>query len=448
MMTKEVLSGRSAHDVGRNVLRLVLVVLCMLAAAVMLAGFPRAAVLVSCAGLLFAAWRVRFPVSDAMQRSREPAAGGAVQRGEPQQRDSAAVRAILANMREGLIALDSARCVVEMNPAALSLLGMEAGLPKWTSSAAELPFDQVVRHAGLRRFVEYVHREQRGCEEVLSVDAEGGERLLQVYGHPLRAEDGNARGLLIVISDVTQLHHLEKVRREFVANVSHELKTPVTSIKGFVETLLDGAIDDPESARRFLAIIQRQADRLNMIFEDLLSLSRIELERERGGIILERGALDEVLASVIETWEHAAAEKSIALDWQCPAGTFVNMNPRLLEQAIGNLIENALKYSDPGTRVTLSVEREADAVVVRVKDTGRGIEKVHLPRIFERFYRVDRARSRKEGGTGLGLAIVKHIAQAHGGYPSVESELGKGSTFSLHLPLAAATQEHQERSTG
>jgi len=237
---------------------------------------------------------------------------------------------------------------------------------------------------------------------------------------------------------VTRLKKLEKVRRDFVANVSHELRTPVTSIKGFVETLLDGAMNNPQELQRFLQIVAAQTDRLNAIIEDLLTLSRIEQEAEKAEIALSFGSIKAVLQTAIEVCRPKAANKEIELDLTCDDALQAPINPPLLEQAIINLIDNAIKYSPPGQSVHIEADCDGGEVRVQVRDHGCGIGREHLPRIFERFYRVDKARSRTLGGTGLGLAIVKHIAQAHHGRASVESVLGQGSVFYIHLPLGAA----------
>jgi two-component system phosphate regulon sensor histidine kinase PhoR len=233
---------------------------------------------------------------------------------------------------------------------------------------------------------------------------------------------------------------LENVRRDFVANVSHELKTPIASIKGFVETLLDGAADDPVDNRRFLQIVAKQADRLAAIIEDLLALSRIEQSEGAGTLPLEPTRIADVLTAVIGECAPRAAEKSIRLVTACEDDLTAEVNPPLLEQALINLADNAIKYSDDGRTTTIDAVAEGvdgtAQLVLSVRDEGRGIAPEHLPRLFERFYRVDSARSRALGGTGLGLSIVKHIAQAHGGTVTVESTVGVGTTFTMRLPLA------------
>ena len=240
-----------------------------------------------------------------------------------------------------------------------------------------------------------------------------------------------------MLHDVTRLRQLEHVRSDFVANVSHELKTPITSIKGFVETLLDGALDDHDNAVRFLEISLRQVNRLDAIIEDLLVLSRLETGPQEQHSRLESGPVRSVLEAAIEMCEKKISDKNIDIQLECPLGLTVPMNAHLLEQAVINLVDNAVKYSEPDATVRVSAAQDRDAVVVRVQDFGCGIERKHLPRLFERFYRVDKARSRELGGTGLGLAIVRHIALVHRGSVSVESEIGAGSTFSISLPATA-----------
>ena len=259
---------------------------------------------------------------------------------------------------------------------------------------------------------------------------------MQARGSALHDLEGRAIGAVIVLNDVTDFRRLEHIRRDFVANVSHELKTPVTSIKGFVETLLDGAMKDPFDAERFLRIIAKQADRLHAIIEDLLSLSKIEQSEDSDDIALQAGPLRAVLESALNTCQTIAEERNIEVTLACDSQLNAKINNLLFEQALVNLLDNAIKYSEPGRQVLVTAGEVEDELTISVTDHGSGIASEHVSRIFERFYRVDRARSRKLGGTGLGLAIVKHIVQAHHGRVSVESSLGVGSTFTIHLPKA------------
>jgi two-component system phosphate regulon sensor histidine kinase PhoR len=235
------------------------------------------------------------------------------------------------------------------------------------------------------------------------------------------------------LNDVTRLTRLENIRKDFVANVSHEIKTPITAIKGFVETLQEGHAQDPEEIERFLGIIHKHVDRLEAIVEDLLTLSRIEKEAETQEITLEEHLVRAILVKAVQACETKAEAKKIRLELDCSEELKGKINPLLLEQAVVNLLDNAINYSEEGKSVAVAAQETAQEILIRVQDHGSGIERKHLE-IFERFYRVDKSRSRKLGGTGLGLAIVKHIVQAHGGRVSVESQIGEGSTFTLHLP--------------
>ena len=263
------------------------------------------------------------------------------------------------------------------------------------------------------------------------------ERVMQAQGSALHDSEGRAIGAVIVLNDVTDFRRLEHIRRDFVANVSHELKTPITSIKGFVETLLDGAMQRP----RRLANASCKSSPSRPIgctpsSKTLLSLSKIEQREDADDIALEAGPLRPVLESAVHVCQSAAAEHEITVALECDSQLRARINPVLLEQAVVNLLDNAIKYSDPGREVRLSAAATADEVTDPRRRSGLGIADDQIARIFERFYRVDRARSRKLGGTGLGLAIVKHIVQAHRGRVTVESTLGVGSTFTIHLPRA------------
>ena len=336
--------------------------------------------------------------------------------------------AVLASMVEGVLAVDNEEKILRLNEAAGRLLAVRP------ATAEGRRIQEVIRKADLQRFVARALGSRAPVEGDIVLRSSEEERFLQAHGTPLRDAEGREIGALIVLNDVTRLHRLERVRRDFVANVSHELKTPITAIKGFVETLRDGAVEDPEAARRFLDIITRQADRLNAIIEDLLALSRIEQGAERREIPLQESPLEEVLHSAIQATAIQAAAREIRMELACPPGLQARINPPLLEQAVVNLVDNAVKYSEPQGRVCVEAERDGVEVRIRVRDWGCGIAREHLPRLFERFYRVDKARSRKQGGTGLGLAIVKHIAQAHGGRVTVRSTPGEGSIFTIHLP--------------
>jgi two-component system phosphate regulon sensor histidine kinase PhoR len=336
-------------------------------------------------------------------------------------------QAVLASMVEGVLAVDTDKRVISLNQAAARLLGTKA------AQVEGRLLQEGVRHAELQRFVVAALSSERPIEGCMMLHPLS-DRLVQATGTPLRDKHGRALGAVIVLNDISRLRQLENLRRDFAANVSHELKTPITSIKGFVETLLDGGLHNPQDAERFLRIVLRQADRLNTIIDDLLMLARIEKESETGDIALAPGRLLEVLQAALHEYEGKAAERQISLKLQCEESLLANINPALLQQAVMNLLDNAIKYSEPGADVELSAVPQDGRVLIRVRDQGCGIAPEHHARLFERFYRVDKARSRKLGGTGLGLAIVKHIVLAHAGEVAVESAPGRGSTFTISLP--------------
>ncbi len=337
--------------------------------------------------------------------------------------------AVLSSMVEGVLAVDRQECVVSVNQAGAELLGVDP------QEAEGRSLQEIVRDPDLQRLVaEVLESQQPRTGDIRMALAAGEERHLNAQGTVLRDARQSAIGAVLVLHDVTRIKRLELVRRDFVANVSHELRTPVTSIKGFVETLIDGAKDDPQEADRFLRIVARQADRLNAIIEDLLTLSRVEQEAETREIALDEGPIRDVLEAAVAVCRSKADGKDIRLEVACDGELHAPINPPLLEQAVVNLVDNALKYSLQGQTVQVDAVRTENEVVIRVRDHGCGISREHLPRIFERFYRVDRARSRELGGTGLGLSIVKHIAQSHGGRATVRSTPGEGSTFCIHLP--------------
>lgn len=343
--------------------------------------------------------------------------------------------AVLSSMVEGVLAVDTAGNILSLNAAAAQLIG--AGVDQVQGCS----FREAVANETLAGFVEQALLSAVSIEDEFLLP-ERGEQILQVSGTPLRDARGENIGAVVVLNDVTRLRRLEQVRRDFVANVSHELRTPITSIKGFVETLLDGALDRPGDAKRFLQIVAKQADRLNAILGDLLTLSRIEEGEEKVAITLELGALRPVLEAAVQLCEKKGAKKDVEINLECEESLSAAINPPLLEQAVANLVDNAVKYSDQAGEIWVRAFSQANEVVVQVEDQGCGIPAEHLPRLFERFYRVDKARSRSLGGTGLGLSIVKHIAKAHHGRVSVESTPGRGSLFRIHMPRGIHEQSY------
>lgn len=337
--------------------------------------------------------------------------------------------AILASMVEGVLAVDAGGRVLSLNQAAAAMLGAEP------HAAVGRPIQEVVRNADLERLLRAVLEGEASAEGEVTLRLDV-DRFFQVRGVPLRDADGREIGALVVLHDVTRLARLETMRRDFVANVSHELKTPITSIQGFVETLREGAVNDPAKAAQFLEIVARQADRLNALIEDILSLSRIERESEARRVERQKTNLRDVVEAAAADCSPQAEARGVAVRVGAPDALWADVDARMIEQALRNLLDNAIKFSPPGSAVEIEAETDGKECRIRVRDRGCGIAPEHLDRIFERFYRVDKGRSRDLGGTGLGLAIVKHIMQAHGGRVSVQSAPGAGSTFTLHLPTA------------
>jgi two-component system phosphate regulon sensor histidine kinase PhoR len=328
-------------------------------------------------------------------------------------------------MVEGVILLDAATHIRSLNQAARKLF---AGDGRDAEGRSLVEF---TRNAEIDEFARRAMESREPVERTIAV-YESEIVYLQLHGSALQNPAGKVDGVVLVLTDITRIKQLENMRKDFVANVSHELKTPITSILGFVETLRGGAIREPDRAERFLGIIAEHSHRLHMIVEDLLSLSRLESQ----GHELQREwvEIDEMVSGVMRAVSPEAERKSIGLHRDCECATEAYVNTSLLQQAITNLVDNAIKYSDEGASVRIEVARPVGELRISVHDTGPGIPKRDLSRVFERFYRVDRARSRALGGTGLGLSIVKHIAQAHGGSVEARSEVGSGSTFTIRIP--------------
>jgi two-component system, OmpR family, phosphate regulon sensor histidine kinase PhoR len=332
--------------------------------------------------------------------------------------------AILSSMSEGVLVVDGDGRALLVNPAFRRLFDL-------AGEVAGRPVLEIIRHPDLARVIEDTLRlgeAQGGQIELRSPD----RRTLLLASAALA---GGERGAVLVTRDTTELTRVADMRRDFVANVSHELKTPLAAIRGYAETLQDGALEEPATARRFTDRILSQCRRLQALLDDLLTLSRLD------GVALppEREPVDlrEVVHRAVEVLSTAAREKQVRVDVEESAIPPVPGDPDSLERLVLNLLDNALKYNRPGGSVILRLSQDGPDVLLEVCDTGIGIPPDSIPRIFERFYRVDKGRAREEGGTGLGLAIVKHVAQAHGGQVDVESHAGRGTTFRVRLPLEA-----------
>jgi two-component system phosphate regulon sensor histidine kinase PhoR len=325
--------------------------------------------------------------------------------------------AILAGMAEGVLVMDADGHVVLANPAAELLLG---------PSLAGKALAGAVADAKLRTAIEEAGTAGRARE----AEVESGGRAVALYVRPLAARGG---GLVVVLRDMTRLRRLLSVRRDFVANVSHELRTPVTAIQGYSETLLRGPVDDA-TRKDFLEIIHRHARRLGTLVEDLLTLSDLEA-RPPEQAVRERVEVAAIAEHVRATLRDRAAQREADIEVDVADGTVARGDPVGLEQIIENLVDNAIKYGkDTGGRVSIHGSRDGDRVLLEVADDGPGVGVEHVPRLFERFYRVDAGRSRERGGTGLGLAIVKHLVESMSGRIDVESAAGTGTRFRVELP--------------
>lgn len=334
---------------------------------------------------------------------------------------------VLEGMAESVIAVDRGEHILFANASAGRALGFDVQ----RSEGATLL--EVVRSHELREAVQTALRSRQVSNRELVWRA-GGRRTFDVLAAPLPGDP--PPGAVLVLRDVTELKRLEQMRQQFIANVSHELKTPLASIKAYAETLLGGARNDPEHCERFLQRIDEQAARLHALIQDMLSLARIEA----GQAALQMGAVSaaRIVRRALADYEPQAVSAELVLDNQATDDDLkVRADEEALRQILSNLVDNAVKYTPPGGRVTVRCRRDGAAAVIEVVDTGPGIAAEHHERLFERFYRVDRARSRELGGTGLGLSIVKHLCQTMGGSVSVESAPGKGSTFAVRLPLAS-----------
>ena len=332
--------------------------------------------------------------------------------------------ALFDSMAEGLLLLDETGRIQLANRAFGELFGLSADIRSRTILEA-------LRSHELAEIVDRLGAEKQVLDHELRLPGEQ-ERWLQINGAALFDANGSRQGTILVLHDLTRLKRLENARQEFVANVSHELRTPLSLIKGYVETLLDGAKDNPEVASKFLLTIERNAERLKLLIEDLLTIS--ELESGRVKLNVQAVRLQAVVDKVLEDLKAKAGSRNVTLSNQTPE-LDARADPIRLEQVLGNLVDNAIKYGKPNGAVTVGAQsHDGLAVEVFVQDDGPGIPPEALERVFERFYRVDKARSREQGGTGLGLSIVKHIVQTHGGKVWAKSEPGHGATFFFTLP--------------
>ncbi len=335
--------------------------------------------------------------------------------------------AVFSSMTEGVLTVDLNNVIQHINQSAAKILKVDKAL------ARKRRFEDIIHQPEVLAYIrEALEKDLIDEQEVKLFDKK--KHTLRLRGSPLKRGNKEKTGVVIVINDITEIVLAEKQRRDFVTNVSHELRTPLTSIQGFAETLLNPNVTDPTEMRKFIEIIHRHATRLGALIEDILALSRLEKDAESNQIALTIEDVKTSVENAVDICSEKARKQSIEIIIRCPENIEIKMNSHLLEQAIVNLIDNALKYSETNTQIEVDVSIDNEEIRIDVVDHGIGIQQKHLDRLFERFYRIDKARTRTVGGTGLGLAIVKHVAVAHGGRVEVWSELGKGSRFSIFIP--------------
>lgn len=340
-------------------------------------------------------------------------------------RDKPQLASILSSMAEGVVAADRSGRIILINPAMCRLFGLDG------AAAVGRPFPEVLRHNQLNELLRTIQSTgERRVDEIRIFSPE--ELVFEARAVPL-VRDNISEGALLILHDITRIRKLESVRRDFVANVSHELRTPLASIKGYAETLKSGAMDDPAIRVEFIDTIEKHADRLSRLVDDLLDLSAIESGRRSKQI--EPVSLRNIAAEVAQSLFHQSNRKRVAVDISI-AESFppIQADRGQMKQVFTNLIENAIKFNKEGGKVFVRASAGPEGTSVEVADTGMGIPAGDIPRIFERFYRVDKARSRELGGTGLGLAIVKHLVESHGGRVSVESVEDEGTTIRFQIP--------------
>jgi two-component system phosphate regulon sensor histidine kinase PhoR len=334
-------------------------------------------------------------------------------------------------MDEGVIAVDKNERIRFANEAVCEMFALDLerdqGRPIW----------EVIRNQMVETIINQAKKTNthfRGEMELLGPPT----RYLALNASAIPTEDEDDFGVIIVVHDITEVRRLENMRRDFVANVSHELKTPLASIQAYAETLIDGAIEDQKNNRTFLGRIVEQSERLNMLIQDLLSIARVESNTQANEYLVIN--VIEVLDSCLKHHQPRAGKKEIALEVRTPTDVMVYAETEGVRQILDNLIDNAIKYTPEQGRVQIDITIQNEQVLLKVQDSGIGIPEAHLQRIFERFYRVDKARSRELGGTGLGLSIVKHLVNAFGGTVDVTSKPDEGTAFIVTLPLATGRQ--------
>lgn len=341
------------------------------------------------------------------------------------------MKTVIDNMDSGLLLIDSLGYVNLVNRAYCSIFEVEREVPKETLYYDIMPNQDVIE------LVEETFLTEATVRKQVSINVGIDRKHFHITCVPILGFQGKIKGIVLVFHDITELKHLEQMRKDFVANVSHELRTPVTSLKGFAETLLDGAMENDELRQKFLTIIWKESDRLQNLIQDLLDFTKMEQSNFK--LNWQKVDLASIVDDVTTLLESRSKEKEIELNVELEGNLEIDGDAARLKQILINLINNALSYTPNGGKVHITGQEDGDVVEVMVKDTGIGISEEEVPRIFERFYRVDKARSRNSGGTGLGLAIVKHLVEAHKGHIKVTSRKDEGTTFQLTFSKRKAT---------
>jgi len=334
---------------------------------------------------------------------------------------------LISSMSEGVIAVDLDKRILFINKMATNMFAVK------NFEYKDNHLLEMIRCFDLEQLIIDTIKQQKNMEIEFDVDLQT-IKVFKLKSALLKSTDGTVLGVVVVVSDVTRIRRLENIRSDFVANVSHELKTPITSIKGYVETLLE-EIHETKNIENFLNIILNQSNRLNSIINDLLMLSNIEQDEKNGSVVFELHSIGEIVNEAISICNLKASNKSIKIILESNNNDDLIINSYLLGQAMINLIDNAIKYSKENSEIRIRIDKINNYLNIHIIDCGIGIAKEHIPRLFERFYRIDKARSRKMGGTGLGLAITKHIVNIHKGNIICTSEQGKGTTFRIQIPL-------------
>jgi two-component system phosphate regulon sensor histidine kinase PhoR len=346
--------------------------------------------------------------------------------------------AILSAMQDGLLVVDAHRRIALANQTFQHLFGLKEN----PTGAALL---EIVREPALDRLIAECLQQCVAQQREFTIDdsQNNSVRRMQLSAVPMKNNMAAISGVVVLFHDITQLRQADEIRRDFVANVSHELRTPLSILRGYIETLLDDRQTSPDELARILEVMKRHSNRLGSLVDDLLTLA--QLESTNPNLQLSDVRLSELFAAIVHDWAAKFAEKKLSLGIAvAPDLPAIRADETRLEEVLYNLLDNALKYTPPGGKIRLQAKKEGDELAVSVSDTGIGIDDADLPRVFERFYRADKARSRELGGTGLGLSIVKHIAQMHGGRVEAESKLGRGTTIRVLLPLNGAAEQTSE----